>query len=418
MHRTVARQLVFGTVLSLIALGTVACEAGGTGEGDGTTRGEPIKVGAILPLTGDGGSYGAGMEVALNVAVNEVNEAGGPMGRTFEVKVVDDQTNATQGVLGAQRLINVDGVDAIVGTWSSTVTTAVFEVTSENNIVHLNVSGSPTITELQTPEERTLFRMNASDADLQPVVADAMIDDGIGSVAILGTNEVGVEESSAAFREAFERLGGRVLESITVPPGQPSYSSAVDRILAANADLIFLACYAPEAAIIMKRAYQVNPDARFIVGSWSVDDQVIRVVGAEALEGTLAYDLIGDPESAAYERLASAFEEEAGDDISTNVYATHVYDSIIALALAIEKAQTLDAKAVGVALREITNDPGQPVSTVAEGLELLRNGQDIHFFGAGGPLELDENGDMSPVVGIFTITDGSLELTKSASGRP
>lgn len=409
--------MALGTLMALIALGTVACQNGGTEQGEGDTQGgEPIKVGAILPLTGDGGSYGAGMEVALNIAVDEVNEAGGPMGRPFEVTVVDDQTSGTQGVLAAQRLINVDGVDAIVGTWSSTVTTAVFEVTSEAGIIHLNVSGSPTITDLQTPEERTLFRMNASDADLQPVVAQAMVDEGFQSVAILATKEVGVEESSAAFRDAFESLGGEVLESITVPPGQPSYASAVDRVLAADADLIFLACYAPEAANIMKAAFQVNPDAKFVVGSWSVDDQVVRVVGADALEGTLAYDLTGDPDSEAYQQLATAFESEAGDEISTNVYATHVYDSIIALALAIEKAQTLDAKAVGVALREVTNDPGEEVTTAAEGLELLRDGEDVHFFGAGGPLELDENGDMTPVVGIFTLTDGELALSRSVSG--
>lgn len=88
-------------------------------------QGAPIKLATLTPLTGAGGSYGPVMARAAKGVVDEVNAAGGVLGRQIQLISEDDQTNPEAGVRAARKLIDVDKVSAIMGTWASSVTTAV-----------------------------------------------------------------------------------------------------------------------------------------------------------------------------------------------------------------------------------------------------------------------------------------------------
>src|SRR5262245_50933706 len=82
----------------------------------------PIKIGSLTPLTGGGGSYGPPMRDAIVGVINEVNQAGGVLGgRQIQVVSEDDQTNPEAAVRAARKLIDVDRVVAITGTWASAV---------------------------------------------------------------------------------------------------------------------------------------------------------------------------------------------------------------------------------------------------------------------------------------------------------
>ena len=88
-------------------------------------QGAPIKIGTLTPLTGAGGPYGPVMVKAVKAVVDQVNAAGGVLGRKVELVSEDDQTSPEAGVRAARKLIDVDKVSAILGTWASSVTTAV-----------------------------------------------------------------------------------------------------------------------------------------------------------------------------------------------------------------------------------------------------------------------------------------------------
>src|SRR6266498_983207 len=85
----------------------------------------PIRIGALNPITGSGSPYGTGMQKMILAAAETVNAAGGAVGRQIQVLAEDSQTNPQAGVLAAKKLIEVNKVQAIVGTWSSGVTLAV-----------------------------------------------------------------------------------------------------------------------------------------------------------------------------------------------------------------------------------------------------------------------------------------------------
>src|SRR5262245_45377869 len=115
-----------------------------------------IKLGTLNPLTGAGGSYGPSMRKAMEWVAQEVNAAGGVLGRQVQLVSEDDQTNPEAAVRAARKLIDVDKVAAIMGTWASAVTTAVAPLCWESKTFLTTVSGSDTITQL--PHQGYLIR--------------------------------------------------------------------------------------------------------------------------------------------------------------------------------------------------------------------------------------------------------------------
>src|SRR5258707_4758734 len=111
-------------------------------------QGAPIKIGTLTPLTGSGGPYGPVMVKAVKAVVDQVNAAGGVLGRKIELVSEDDQTNPEAGVRAARKLIDVDKVSAILGTWASSVTTAVAPLCWESKTFLCTVSGADSITQL------------------------------------------------------------------------------------------------------------------------------------------------------------------------------------------------------------------------------------------------------------------------------
>src|ERR1700735_1401498 len=109
---------------------------------------EPLRIGALCPLTGAGGQYGPSMVKVIQAAADEINKAGGIAGRQIAVTVADTQTNPDAGVAGAHKLIDVDRVSAVVGTWASAVTTDVAPLCWEAKVMLFTVSGADSINKL------------------------------------------------------------------------------------------------------------------------------------------------------------------------------------------------------------------------------------------------------------------------------
>src|SRR6266446_5866748 len=116
----------------------------------------PIRLGTLTPLTGAGGNYGPSMRKAMEWVAEQVNGAGGVNGRKIQLASEDDQTNPEAAVRAARKLIDVDKVAAIMGTWASAVTTAVAPLCWESKTFLTTVSGADSITLL--PHQGYLIR--------------------------------------------------------------------------------------------------------------------------------------------------------------------------------------------------------------------------------------------------------------------
>src|SRR5881409_3555470 len=142
----ISRRTVLGGAAAITAVSILPARA----------QAAPIKLGTLTPLTGAGGSYGPSMRKSMAWVVEQVNGAGGVLGRPVELVSEDDQTNPDAGVRAARKLIDVDKVAAIMGTWASGVTTAVAPLCWESKTFLTTVSGSDSITQL--PHQGYLVR--------------------------------------------------------------------------------------------------------------------------------------------------------------------------------------------------------------------------------------------------------------------
>ena len=131
-----------------------------------------LKVGALLPLTGDLQAYGESSRNGINLAAEEINAAGGVLGEPMTIEIADTQTEPQSGVDAAQRLVSVQGVSAIVGALSSGVTIPVASsVSAVEGVPQISgASTSPVMTDLD--DNDFLFRTTPSDAFQGPALAE------------------------------------------------------------------------------------------------------------------------------------------------------------------------------------------------------------------------------------------------------
>src|SRR5690242_9580487 len=116
----------------------------------------PLRLGVLTPLTGAGAFDGPRMLKAMQAVANDINAADGLIGRKIELVVEDDETNPEAAVRAAHKLVDVDKVPVIMGTWASAVTTAVAPVCWESKTFLTTVSGADSITHL--PHQGYLIR--------------------------------------------------------------------------------------------------------------------------------------------------------------------------------------------------------------------------------------------------------------------
>ncbi|MFZ5824147.1 MAG: ABC transporter substrate-binding protein [Bacillota bacterium] len=369
--------------------------------------GEDIKLGGLIPLTGGGSPYGKGEQKAIELTVDEINKAGGVMGRKLVVYVEDSQTQPDAAVKAAKKLIEVNKVSAIFGTWSSAVTLAVAPVTVEANTILMCTSSSPAITTVK--DNDLLFRTEPSQVFYGPIIGDVISKQGWKTAVVLSLNNPATLAVGEESKKAFETKGGKVLESIVYNPNQTSYKAEVEKALAKKPDGIVLAGYAPDMTIILKEAYALGSKVKWIGPGFGINDTLVKNVGAEATESILAVGPRPAMGTKPYEEFNKRYKEAAGQDLSANIYAAEIRDQVTLLALAMEASKSTDSNVLKKTLREINAKDGKVVYSFAEGLAALKAGQKINYEGVSGSVDFDANGDTITDFSVTQVKGGKLE---------
>jgi branched-chain amino acid transport system substrate-binding protein len=368
----------------------------------------PIRLGILIPLTGSTSQFGASMGKAAQLAADEINAGGGVRGRKIEILIEDDQSNPEAAVRAARKLIDVDKVIAICGTYASSVTSAVAPLCWDSKTVLLTASGADSITAL--PHQGYIFRTQPTTNLQGSRVAQFALELGAKSVFFLGPQTPFAQSYLDVITATVTKAGGTA-GGVIYEDKKASYRSEVDRALKNSPDTIILGGYVPDTAVVMRDLFRAGYDKRRIGFSFGVNQKLVESAPAELLEG--AYTLVGSAavSSQSYKRLASKLKTEAVD-----AYTCQVYDHIqlVALALGVDPRSAMNGLAIRDNLRAISQDPqGKPVDSAADGLKLLASGAKVNFDGSSGPCEFADNGD---VRGVFfryeQIKAGKLVLTK------
>jgi len=400
------------------ATGTPAGTAAATPAGTGTAAaGGALKIGLLLDYTGSLAEFGPNIETGAQLAAKQINDAGGVLGKPIELIKGDSGTNPQVAVEAATRLINVEGVQAMIGSLSSGVTIAVAEgVAVPNKVIMISpASTSPGLSEVE--DDDYLFRTVLSDAAQGVVLAQWAKEQGYTKVSTFYTNNAYGVGLSEQFVETFEAEGGEVPAAVSHEQEQTTYLSELQQAVEGSPDALVCVSYPVEGAIYVKEAIENDLIDTFLFTDGTKSQDIIDAVGAEALEGTTGTNPSTSSRSELTADFDAEYEAEYGEPVPALPYVREAYDGVIAIALAAEAAGSTDPTEIRDKLREVVSPPGEQIGASAAGVEqalqAVGDGTDIDFEGAASTINWDENGDiLQGDIEVFRIVGGAFETVK------
>ncbi len=373
----ISRRAVLSGAAALTAVATLPARA----------QAPPVKLGTLTPLTGAGGSYGSSMRKSMAWVVEQVNGAGGVLGRRVELVSEDDQTNPDAGVRAARKLIDVDKVAAVMGTWASSVTTAVAPLCWESKTFLTTVSGSDTITQL--PHQGYLVRTQPN-THLQVAKLSAfLLELRAKRVFILSAQTPFAEPTHKLLAEALPKGGAQVAGQVIYDKDKTTFRSEIDQALRSNPDMIYLNGYTPDLTVLVKDLFKAGYSGQRIAQGYAANAKLLSSLPNEVTDGIYVISPSPSVDSTAYKRLAKALGVEDVDP-----YSAQCHDHASLVCLAIAKAREATGTAIKDNIRKISQGSGAKVDNAVDGLKLLGQGKEINYEGASGPCDFTETGDI------------------------
>jgi len=367
-------------------------EPGGA-QGDGT-----MAVGTLLPETGSLAFLGPPMFAGVELAVEDVNAAGGVLG-TDITSIRGDSGDTTTDIASqtTDRLLG-EGADAIIGAASSGVSLTVIDAITGGGVVQFSPANTATdFTDYA--DDGLYFRTAPSDVLQGQVLGELIIEDGNATLGILALQDAYGEGLAQFVTESFEGSGGQVVESIIYDPNAPSYDAEVQQIVAADPDAIIVIGFDESARIITSLIENgVGPGEKAVYGS---DGNMGNALGEQF--GDQAGALEGMKGTTPLTPLGEDFQErllEVDPELVDFNYSGESYDAVVIIALAAEIADTDAAAAFAEEISGVTRD-GEPCADYAACLELVQAGEDIDYDGVIGPIEMSDAGD--PTVASYGV---------------
>ena len=351
-------------------------------------QGSPIRLGTLTPLTGAGGSYGPSMRKAMDWVAGEVNAAGGVLGRRIELVSEDDQTNPEAAVRAARKLIDVDKVAAIMGTWASAVTTAVAPLCWESKTFLTTVSGADSITQL--PHQGYLVRTQPNTQLQIGKLGEFLLSLKARRVFVMSAQTPYAVPSEKRLAEVLAKGGAASIGHVVYDREKVTFRSEVDQALRAKPDMIFMNGYAPDVTVVLKEIFKAGYAGGKVAPAFAVNQKLLDSLPHDVTDGVYTWAPSPAADSEAFKRLGKALGAADVDPYSAQC---HDHISLVVLAIARAKGDATGA-AIKDAIRRISQGGGTRVDSAVEGLKLLAQGRDINYEGASGPCDFSEAGDI------------------------
>lgn len=394
-----------------VGLGAAALAAAGIGAGAASAQ--DVKLGALMSMTGDLGSYGVAIVNGVHLAAEEVNAAGGVLGGEVAVQVGDDQTAPQVGVDAAQKLVNVDGVAGIIGALGSGITIPVAQSVAAPGQVPIisPASTAPAITTLE--DDGYLFRTAPSDAFQGVALAEVTRGAGHENLAIIYINNDYGEGLSTSFTDAFEQAGGTITGSAAYEPGRASYRGELGQLAGGDAEALVVIGYPEDGITLLRQTLEEGFFDQFVFTDGMKAPEIVEAIGAEHLDGAIGTVPQALTDTDAYQRFVDAHNERFGE-LPPKPYIDTAYDATMVLLLAIEKAGGTDGPAVRDALVEVANPPGTQIlpGEWEKAKQAIAAGEDIDYQGASGSVDFDEAGDVPGTFAEWTIEGGEIKTVR------
>lgn len=399
--------------IATLAIMVAGCE-GGTGSSGG------LKIGTLLPITGDLAQYGQPMEDSARLLVETVNACEGALGQPVTLITADDETDPARGTTAMAKLTEVDRVAAVIGAASSAVSSATVDIAVRNRVLQISpASTSPVFTERAQKGDFQgyWFRTAPPDTFQGEAIAQFAKKRNYRRVSVLAINNDYGNGLVESFISSFQAIDGQLQGQPTrYLPDTASFTSEVGAAFQGAPDAVLLIAYPETGSLILKTAYQqglLEGKTQVIATDGMKDNNIAELVGAGSDGKLIAAGLSGTAPSAGGPAL-QAFRDRYQQKYNRqpSVYDPNTWDAGALIVLAAEAAKSTEGSVIKDKVAEVANAPGQEVLDVCEALQLVREGRDINYQGASGFVDFDAQGDVTGTYDVWSVTDqGELQVT-------
>jgi branched-chain amino acid transport system substrate-binding protein len=350
--------------------------------------GEPIRIGEYASLTGKEASWGQSSHQGIAMAVEEINAAGGVLGRPLELITEDNQTTPGQSATAAKKLISRDRVVALLGEVSSGRSLEAAPIAQAHRVPMIApASTNPKVTQVGDYVFRVCFIDSFQGSVMARFAAGELKARRVAVISsVSNAYSVGL---SRIFRERFTAAGGVIVAEQKYAEGDKDFRAQLTAIRAAGCDAVFVPGYYTEAALIVRQARELGLAVPFLGGDGWVSDELLHIGGA-AMDGCY-YSTHFSPEntSPGVRRFVEHYRARWSGE-TPDAFAALGYDSVGVLADAVRRAGSTD----GPALRDA----------------LARTRA---FVGATGETTIDANRDASKPATIIAIRGGRITFLET-----
>lgn len=314
-------------------------------------RGEPHRIGIILPMTGPTADYGADFNRGAVLAEEEINASGGIKGRPVKLVLGDSKNQPKDGVAEFKKLVEIDKVPAIISTMTGVILPQ-FALSREAKVPMIAVGAI-------TPEIRkggpTVFSNYPLADDEEREIAEYAIKTlGLKEAAVVYENSSYGKTLSAIFIEEFKKAGGTIVGQEVIEKGGRDFRSQLTRIGATRAPLIVAYAYYAEAGLLVRQASELGIKAQFM-SHGSVQNKAFGEIAGPAANGFISgsprWDENAPNVQAFIERYRKRWNREP------DLYGPYFYDAVKMYAAAIEKGGDTPA-GILTALKGLKDFPG------------------------------------------------------------
>ena len=386
------------------ALVLAGCTGGGGGEATPDETAAAVEdltlsIGTVLPQTGSLAFLGPPEEAGVQLALNEINDAGTPL--TLDVDFGDSGDADNKAFETTVPRLQSEGVSAMIGAASSGVTKLFLDSNVSEGII--TFSPANTSPDFTTWDDNDLYWRTAPSDLLQgEVLGNLIAEDGHENIGIIYQNDAYGTGLYGVVKDVFEAAGGTVVAEASYNDGDGQFDAQVETIAAANPDAVVLITFdqfstiAPlmvNAGIPAENFYLVDGNLK----QWGAD----VTVPLEGAKGTTPGPVLADDFQ---QRLNDAWTAEGNAELEDYSYAAESYDATVLLALASLAAGSTDPADIAAKLQEVSGGTGdgEKCESFADCAKIILDGGVADYDGYSGPVTFDENGDPTEAtIGIF-----------------
>ncbi len=347
---------------------------------------DPIVIGVQAPITGQYANEGQGIDKGVKLIAKQINDQGGLLGRTIEVKTCDDGGQASQAAICARQLVN-EGVLAVIGTYTSGAALAAEPIYARANVIQ---TSDGTSDQLTAGGYKTFFR-NAPPNSAEAKFTAAYLVNGkkFQRIAVLADHSSFAKGLSDAVVQAVKSDGGNLVYTGFITAGSQDYTAVLTKIKSVNPDVLYFSGYYPDGGLIRAQMKQLDMSATFVGGDANQNVAFAQIAG-NAAQGAIIIN-VPSPDNLPYpeaKQFLADYKAAYGQE-PPSIYTLTNADGFRAVIAAVKATQSTDP---------------------AKLIDWLHNLKD--FQGLTGTFSWDKTGERigSPFTAFEIQADGSYKI--------